>query len=162
VKSTGCQFNIYAEPTRKLYDILGMGETWELGKKPDYIKSHMAVTAVQSVYQGVKAGTNATKGGNFKQVGGEFLFEDGKPVWAHRMRTTRDHCEVEELRDLLGLNPEKAPPRRTWSHDIKDVKTQGRTRSTSWGRIRSLSKGTRHASKSRERKARKSDEKPAV
>lgn len=165
VETTGCQFNIYAEPTRKLYDILGMGQTWELGKKPDYMKSHMVVTGIQSIKQGVMAGTKATKGGNFKQVGGEFLFENGKPVWAHRMRTTRDHVEVEELRVILGLEHAKAPPRRTWSHsikDIKDIKEQGRSRSSSWGRIRSLSKGTRDASKSRERKARKSDEKPAA
>lgn len=74
----------------------------------------------------------ALKSGNFSQVGGEFLFEppdivtpvttpreerhidtdeeeDSRRVeakrvtWCHRMKTTRDHVEIPELMEILGL-----------------------------------------------------------
>ncbi|KAF2275737.1 uncharacterized protein EI97DRAFT_400083 [Westerdykella ornata] len=140
-ETTKCPFPIYAEPTRKLYDILGMTRTYELGKKPDYIHTNLFVSSVQSVVQGLKTGNKALKGGDFKQAGGEFLFEHGKPVWAHRMRNTRDHTEVEELRQVLGLEVVKAPLRKSWSHGVKEE--GGRKRSSSWGRLRSLSKGAK-------------------
>jgi hypothetical protein len=64
-----------------------------------------------------------------QQVGGEFLFEPVEDVespgplnsekqlgsgytevekrvtWCHRMRNTRDHAEVPEIREVLGLEP---------------------------------------------------------
>ncbi len=58
-----------------------------------------------SIGQGLKQiGSGlALKGGDQKQVGGEFLFEGGEVRWCHRMRNTRDHVEVPELREVLGL-----------------------------------------------------------
>lgn len=41
--------------------------------------------------------------GDYKQNGGEYLFEDGELKWCHRMRTTSDHAEVKELKQVLGL-----------------------------------------------------------
>ena len=61
----------------------------------------------------------ALKGGDFKQVGGEFLFENGECTWAHRMKTTRGHAEVSEIRNLIGLDSTRPPARRRWSHDVK-------------------------------------------
>lgn len=98
----------------------------------------MFLTSVQSVLQGLKTGNKALRGGDFKQVGGEFLFENGKCVWAHRMRNTRDHEEVEKLRGLLGLEIKKPPMRKRWSHGIKHDKE--RVRSSSWGRVKGGSK----------------------
>src|SRR6266487_3350361 len=96
---TECPFPTYADPTRKLYDVLGMTRTLDLGsKKPDYIQSSLLTTVVKSIYQGVKSGRGALKGGDIKQVGGEFMFEDGNVVWCHRMPNTRGHTEVIELR----------------------------------------------------------------
>ncbi|PHH86514.1 hypothetical protein CDD83_10122 [Cordyceps sp. RAO-2017] len=76
----------------------------------------------------------ALRSGDHRQVGGEFLFEpldpatpldedgppvaraaadddkDGRPVepkrvtWCHRMTNTRDHAEIPELMDILGLD----------------------------------------------------------
>lgn len=143
---TACPFPLYADPTRKLYDVLGMTRTLELGKKPNYIQSNLFVTSVQSIIQGLKTGSNALKGGDYKQVGGEFLFEDGKCVWAHRMRNTRDHAEIETLREVLGLEEKKPVIRKRWSHGIKTVKEkekEGKGRSASWGRGRSKSKGAK-------------------
>jgi hypothetical protein len=54
------------------------------------------------------------KGGDLKQVGGEFLFEAAAPgkrrddsdvqvTWCHRMRNTRDHAEVPIIRQVMGV-----------------------------------------------------------
>lgn len=149
-KTTGCPFPIYADPTRKLYDLLHMTRTLEMGKKPEYIQSNILFTSVQSIVQSLKTGSNALKGGDFKQVGGEFLFEDGKCVWAHRMRHTRDHAEVAQVRELLGLETKRSPLRKRWSHGIKMLKEQeGRKRSASWGRGQSKSKGAKDKEESK-------------
>jgi hypothetical protein len=137
--TTKCPFPIYADPTRKLYDYLGMTRTFSLGSKPAYMHTSVLINSVQSIFQGIGAGKKALKGGDMKQVGGEFLFEDGECTWVHRMRTTRGHAEVGDVRSLLGLDGARPPPRRTWSHDVKAGKTQ--RRSLSWGRLRSMSKG---------------------
>ena len=109
-QTTGCQFPIYADPTRQLYDTLGMTRTFELGGKPEYIRKSAPVATAQSVLQILSSGSGALKGGDFKQVGGEFFFTDNQVAWCHRMKTTRDHAEVPELRRILGLKPEPPPP----------------------------------------------------
>ena len=108
---TGCRFTLLAEPTRKIYDLLGMTRTLELGvKKPDYFQSGLFAAIAQSISQGVRAGAGALKGGDIKQVGGEFLFEDGKLTWSHRMKNTQDHTEVPEIRKVIGLDKEDDKP----------------------------------------------------
>jgi hypothetical protein len=139
ISTTSCPFPVYADPSHKLYDYLGMTRTLNLGKKPNYIHSNLFVTSVQSIVQSLKTGDKALKGGDFKQVGGEFLFEDGKVKWVHRMRNTRDHAEIEELRQIIGLDDKKPPIRKRWSHKVEEKK-EGRVRSKSWGRMRSKSK----------------------
>lgn len=144
-QTTNCPFPIYADPTRKLYDILGMTRTYDLGKKPEYIHSNLFVTSVQSIVQGIKTGNKALKGGDFKQVGGEFLFENGECVWVHRMRNTRDHAEVTDLRRRIGLDETKPPLRKRWSHGIKSGKARDRSLSWGRGRLRSKSRGKRES-----------------
>lgn len=140
-EATSCPFPIYADPTRKLYDILGMTRTLNLGSRPDYMQSNVLINSVQSIFQSLGTGKHALKGGDFKQVGGEFLFEDGECTWSHRMRNTRDHTEVHELRELLGLDGTTPPTRKRWSHGAK--RSHRERRSLSWGRLRSLSKGAK-------------------
>ena len=53
-EATGCPFPIYAEPTRKLYDHLGMTRTFDLGSKPEYMQTNVLINSVQSVFQGLK------------------------------------------------------------------------------------------------------------
>ncbi|KAJ4993280.1 hypothetical protein SVAN01_01255 [Stagonosporopsis vannaccii] len=141
--ATSCPFPIYAEPTRKIYDHLGMTRTFDLGAKPAYMQTHLLINSVQSIFQGLSTGRKALKGGDFKQVGGEFLFEGGQCTWVHRMRTTRGHCEVEDIRALVGLDDTRPPLRKRWSHGIKQQQGHGhgQKRSLSWGRLRSKSKG---------------------
>ncbi|CEO60622.1 hypothetical protein PMG11_05239 [Penicillium brasilianum] len=111
-KETGCTFPIYADPANALYDDLGMTTTWDLGPKPEYIRRSMARVVAGSIMQGLKhLGSGlATKGGDTKRVGGEFLFEpsgeDGgkKITWCHRMTNTRDHAEINELVKVLDAD----------------------------------------------------------
>jgi hypothetical protein len=139
--TTKCPFPIYADPTRKLYEHLGMTRTLDLGKKPDYIKPNLIANSVHSIIQVLSTGNKALKGGDFKQVGGEFLFEDGQCVFAHRMRNTRDHMEVEELRGVLGLEVKTGVVRKRWSNTVKSMKEKDARESKHWGRGRSKSKG---------------------
>lgn len=139
MEATSCPFPIYAEPTRKLYDQLGMTRTFELGDKPAYMHTNMLINSVQSIFQGLGSGKNAWKGGDMKQVGGEFLFENGECTFVHRMKTTRDHTEVSEIRALLGLDGTLPPPRKRWSHGIKE-EGQVKRRSRSWGLVKGFSK----------------------
>lgn len=144
IETTGCPFPVYADPTRKLYEILGMTRTLDLGKKsPEYMQSSVFSAVAHSIVQVVKNGNNALKGGNLKQVGGEFLFEGGQPIWCHRMRNTRDHAEMPELRRNLGLDASFTPRRKRWSIGVKDLQKQSRSRSDSWGPARSKSSARR-------------------
>ncbi|KAI9812862.1 MAG: hypothetical protein M1827_004380 [Pycnora praestabilis] len=130
-ETANCPFPIYADPTRKLYDQLGMSRTLNLGpKKPDYIQASFATNTLRSIYQGVMSGTGAFQGGNYKQVGGEFLFDRGKITWCHRMRNTRDHAEISELRRVLGMDEERPNvKKRDTSLGVGLAR-----RSSSWGR----------------------------
>lgn len=103
---TDCQFPIYADPTRKLYDVLGMiSGLFGMSKQPDYQKRGLPGMVIDSIYQSLSNGAGALKGGNVSQNGGEFVFEDGKVSWCHRMKNTRDHTEVVELQNIIGMVP---------------------------------------------------------
>ena len=54
-------------------------------------------------------------GGDYRQVGGEFLFQNGKVTWCHRMKSTRDHAEIPLVRQQLGLDDTPPPLRKRWS-----------------------------------------------
>lgn len=153
VSETNCPFPVYTDPTRSLFQALGMTNTLALGTKPAYMRKSMTRSIMDSVVQGIKqipAG-NALKSGDQRQVGGEFLFEprdlvtpvttpraektqpvgafeepsdkwakNGKGAdhredeektvtWCHRMKTTRDHAEISEIIEVLGLPAARAP-----------------------------------------------------
>lgn len=117
VSASSWPYPAYTDPTRRLYSELGMVRTLALGKKPDYAKGKSLLRiSLESIAQGLghlRTGL-AVRGGDHKQVGGEFLFqgEEGKGeeeeekrvTWCHRMRTTRDHTESDVLRELLGID----------------------------------------------------------
>ena len=101
---TGCPFPIYADPSRKLYEAFGMPSSLSMGEqRPSYQTRGLLSMTTKSIIQGVSAGTGALKGGNFAQIGGEFLFEDGSMTWCHRMTNTRNHTEADDLKRLLRL-----------------------------------------------------------
>lgn len=116
-QETGCRFPVYTDPTRQLYDDLDMVRTLALGAHPAYLRKSMARNVFNSLIQTLKHVPSglANKSGNPKQIGGEFLFEplDGAGeakeaeekgvTWCHRMKTTRDHTEIPDLMQVLGI-----------------------------------------------------------
>lgn len=122
-KETNCQFPIYTDPTRQLYQDLDMMCSLALGSQPAYISKGMARIVGESMMQAVKYIPSglAHKSGYYKQIGGEFLFElldsnadmtgeeEKQVTWCHRMKTTRDHTEIPELMQLLGINQATDP-----------------------------------------------------
>lgn len=133
VKETGCPFPVYTDPRRAIFDELGMVKTLALGAKPAYQRTSIVKSSWTSFLKAVTYIPSglATKSGDQRQVGGEFLFEPGgvaSPVttpqdegeedrfdedktvtWCHRMKNTRDHAEVAEIMDVLGLDRQGAP-----------------------------------------------------
>ncbi|KAE8381771.1 AhpC/TSA antioxidant enzyme-domain-containing protein [Aspergillus bertholletiae] len=117
-KETRCEFPIYTDPTRQLYQDLDMTCSLALGSQPAYIRKGMTQIVAESMFQGLKYISSglAHKGGYVKQIGGEFLFEplegsaemtgqeEKQVTWCHRMKTTRDHTEIPDLMQILGIN----------------------------------------------------------
>jgi AhpC/TSA antioxidant enzyme len=141
---TGCPFPIYADPTKKLYNALGMLRTLNLGSRPEYQRRALGSLMLNSFVQSLKQLPfgKTFQGGDYQQVGGEFMFEpasgemytpitspeeedkqlggeakkgvegmlesgyveEKRVTWCHRMRNTRDHAEMEEVREVLGLD----------------------------------------------------------
>ena len=74
---TQCPFDIYADPSSRLYDILGMHRTLSMGvKAPEYIEHSLFSGAVKSAWQIVRRVGNgdAMGGGDWDVNGGEYLF----------------------------------------------------------------------------------------
>ena len=171
VKETGCPFPVYTDPKRSLFNALGMTMTLDLGPKPAYQSGSFFKSTWGGVMQGLKQIPKGLglKSGDFRQIGGEFLFEpheihspittpqdeqkpfpsiadeDGngaKPVteddsdrkteektvtWCHRMKTTRDHAELPELMEVLGLDGQGVPIKnqKLWSKAVAQRKGTG-------------------------------------
>lgn len=184
-----------------------MVKTLALGDRPAYMKKSLFKSSLASIVQGLKQIPKglATKAGDQRQIGGEFLFEplsvftpfsspltegngdekrlgegtsagdnsgaapgsdpnrivtgsegslDGLPgsdavsasaaesdpkrvTWCHRMKTTRDHAEIPELMEVLGLGPIGAsrPPRA-------DADRCNKESGKRWSRALEMRKGT--------------------
>ncbi|KAI0473081.1 AhpC/TSA antioxidant enzyme-domain-containing protein [Xylariaceae sp. FL0804] len=208
VRETGCPFPVYADPTRRLYAELGMVRTLALGSRPAYMQDRsVAHTVLSGIRQGlrqVRSGL-ATKSGDQRQVGGEFLFEpaslnldaplsdlvaaaldgaaadekrtttshspaeggeegdgegagagagDGtmtveekRVTWCHRMRSTRDHAEIPELMEILGLEGDGTPIRdaKRWARALKQRKGTGLTMASQMSRMSLEARGAKAA-----------------
>ncbi|KAL8418139.1 hypothetical protein RB594_001669 [Gaeumannomyces avenae] len=92
VRETGCPFPVYADPTRRLYDELGMVRTLAMGQRPAYMRKSMLLSALSSVAQGLRQvpSGKATKAGDHRQIGGEFLFE---PLTVHTPAPVEDDLD---------------------------------------------------------------------
>lgn len=186
---TNCKFPIYTDPKRSLFNALGMNQTLQMGTKPDYVKRTLSRSTLAGIAQGLRAIPQglALKGGNQRQVGGEFLFEpsslvtpvttpheerkqslaipenqeasSGKasteeecchPVeekrvtWCHRMKTTRDHCEVHELMDILGLNSDGLPveDQEKWQKTMRNRKGTGQSMARQMSELSALNEAS--------------------
>ncbi|KAL6864065.1 AhpC/TSA antioxidant enzyme domain-containing protein [Trichoderma novae-zelandiae] len=178
-KETRCPFPIYTDPTRQLFDALGMVKTLTMGAKPAYTKKSTPKGIFDSIVLGLKQVPKglALKSGDHRQVGGEFLFEPlhistpvGTPrdeqhpqfgtfetpeagkgkvdegraeekriTWCHRMKNTRDHAEMPELMEVLGLDSViQKPPvidDKKWEQTTRERKGTGATMAPEMKRI---------------------------
>jgi hypothetical protein len=121
-----------------------MTRTLNLGpNKPSYMKRGLLANSVASIVQSFANGRKALHGGDYWQVGGEFMFEiDGSVSWCHRMENTRDHAEVPEIRKRLGFDKpalEESRPARTKRWSMVEGLGMGRRLSVrkEWSRSRS-------------------------
>jgi hypothetical protein len=161
-RETACPFPIYADPTKKLYDALDMVRTLQMGPRPEYQRQGTFMNMWQSIRQGVtNLGGGKMKGLDWYQVGGEFLFEpkdlstpivspgeevnrqlganngvvyeEKRVTWCHRMKNTRDHAEIPELREVLGLDGVGVPGRnaKRWTRALGERKGTGLNSRTS-------------------------------
>jgi hypothetical protein len=117
VEHTGSKYPIYADPTQSVYKEFALVRTLTWGGKADYMTVGLLGGIARGIWYGLKMGRNATKGGDMKQVGGEYGSEkggtDGRFLlgpgsvcsWGHRMSSTTDHVEMKVLRHALGLDP---------------------------------------------------------
>lgn len=155
-EASNCPYPIFTDPQRSLFKALGMTQTLELGEQPAYMRTNMITSSLRSVWQGIKQIPRGLvfKSGEMRQVGGEFLFEpldvttpiaeqpaptingeaaeeqqgEAKHVtWAHRMRTTRDHAEIPELMEVLGLDGQGKPIKdeKRWEQALQSRKGTG-------------------------------------
>ncbi|RMD43196.1 hypothetical protein DV735_g1904, partial [Chaetothyriales sp. CBS 134920] len=130
VKLTQSAYPIYVDPNTRLYKLLGTHRTVSRGtRRPSYVQHSLFMESVMSLVQGIKrlAVGDVRRAGNLRVNGGEFLFwrdggsggsggakvnqqqpqpqyADWKIWWCHRMRNTRDHTEIDELRETMGLS----------------------------------------------------------
>lgn len=60
-------------------------------------------------------------------IGRGGYMEEKRITWCHRMRTTRDHAEIPELREVLGLDGEGVPGKhqKRWTQAVRTRKGTG-------------------------------------
>ena len=117
-------------------------------EKPQYMQRSMLSVMLQSIIQEFRSGRRMLSGGDFRQVGGEFVFEDGRVTFCHRMKNTRDHAEIPVVRKQLGLDGQRPPARKRWSTNSLGTGLGRRLieRRPSWGASRSRSRNTEKGS----------------
>lgn len=127
--ATSCAFEMFSDRSGGVYDVLGMGRSLSRGgEEPEYISRGTVTSVLTSIGQGLRWGAPLgggdiqrvgffyhvspgvcgcacilLTGGRVGQIGGEWMWERGRLLWCHRMKHTRDHLEVPEVRALLGL-----------------------------------------------------------
>lgn len=128
-----------------------------MGSRPEYQRSNAVSLTIRSLFQNLRQIPigDALSGGDMRQVGGEFLFEpiyeeskdsqspdtfvpDGRwnkrygagkkrVTWCHRMKNTRDHAELPEVREVLGFRDEGVGGgnKKRWSMALDSRKGTG-------------------------------------
>lgn len=102
-----CPYPIYTDRAKHLYTALGMTlRTWDGGKEKDrgnYIQHSLGASVIVGIKSGVKLPMRPP--GDQQQLGGEFILGPGLEIsFAHRMKTTRGHAEIEQVLASAGIN----------------------------------------------------------
>jgi len=121
-----------------------MRQTLAYGPRPEYMSKNSAwEMTVKSLMPAVKAKRrDKLAGGNLMQVGGEFLFEEGGPVWCRRMMTYRDHTEMKILKRVLEMDEEVPVVQEAMTAvSVKPTSSHSNTRSVQGPDARAMSSG---------------------
>ncbi|EME49766.1 hypothetical protein DOTSEDRAFT_85081 [Dothistroma septosporum NZE10] len=104
VRRTDCPYEIYADPTRQIYQKLGMvSNLKKSAQKPQYLTKGFGSIVFSSFVNAISSPANALSAGPPSQNGGEWLFQAGALKWCHRMEDTTGHAETAELKGVLDL-----------------------------------------------------------
>ncbi|TCD63781.1 hypothetical protein EIP91_004964 [Steccherinum ochraceum] len=120
VRQTGFKGPIYADPSRTIFQTLGLIENLATTPKREPKKSYLPSSYVMSVLSSIwmkltdsinfdqqgplKNPQDIGKSGKISQLGGEFIFtKDGQCTFGWRMRHTEDHFEVADLMREAGI-----------------------------------------------------------
>ena len=96
---------IYSDSTGKIYEKLQMKRTMDgFTTPPPYTEASFLRSFVMSIKQMCKRGLKGLRGGSWDQQGGEWIFQDGKLRYAHRMEGASDHLTAEQLINILNLD----------------------------------------------------------
>ncbi|EJD44623.1 hypothetical protein AURDEDRAFT_114312 [Auricularia subglabra TFB-10046 SS5] len=103
---TAFPHDMYADPTRKLYDLVGAEVNLDMpAERPSYIRNGYLLNVLRSIWRGPIANpTTVGKQGPAAQNGGDFVVGPGNTCsFAWRMRNTQDHVEVKDLMKHAGV-----------------------------------------------------------
>lgn len=96
-KHLACPFPIYTDPTRKLQDALGILPAPLSGREsPARQKFLLRLNRAFDMFVAA-AKMTSFRGGDRRQLGGEFIMMESSCSFAHRMRLPADHTPVPEL-----------------------------------------------------------------
>lgn len=104
----GCQFPIYSDPTREVYQHFGIHmSSMAAGPKPAYTRNGVVVNTLVSLKR--NTAMPLKNPGDLNGLGGEFVIGPGKTecVYAHRMKNTRDHAELVDILKAIGMSAPK-------------------------------------------------------
>ncbi|KAJ5753577.1 uncharacterized protein N7511_007730 [Penicillium nucicola] len=102
MEETSDAFEIYTDPSTKIYNQLQMKRTWSgFNEPPPYSLESFPSALFKDLKQRWKRGWSALKGGPGDQQGGEWIFQNGKLKYAHRMQSASDHLTADRLLGIL-------------------------------------------------------------
>ncbi|GAM89951.1 hypothetical protein ANO11243_079910 [Dothideomycetidae sp. 11243] len=105
--TTQCPFPIFADPSRRIFKLLGMRISFNVWgtKRPEYMRNLKTTAWMAGQLRDVRSVEPHKRymGGNLLQIGGEFLFQDGEIAWCHRMRNYRGHAEMGVIKRILDV-----------------------------------------------------------
>lgn len=104
MEETSSCFPIYSDPSGKIYEKLQMKKVrngFPFPPPPPYSGESFGSAFLKALKQKWKNGWNAFRGGNEDQQGGEWIFQQGKLVYAHRMEWSNDHLTADRLVEIL-------------------------------------------------------------
>lgn len=104
-----CPYPIYTDRGKHLYTALGMTlRTWNAGKQKDGdVGKYITHSLGESVVVGVQAGLKMPMKppGDQQQLGGEFILGPGLQCkFTHRMKSTRNHAEIEDVLAAIDID----------------------------------------------------------